>query len=151
MFSFNNIAKIRANDSILITLGFVFVGKPDLVISEDEEYKKVNFDKFPSLRAVFKTDGSVTAANASTLNDGAAALVLMAAETASKMNVKPLAKVVGKRENSLITTMLISMIHFRWTSANQLNLEVKKCKKLIRNFWQQICLKNHKSWAEGGV
>ena len=73
-------------------------GKPDLVISEDEEYKKANFDKFPSLRAVFKKDGSVTAANASTLNDGAAALVLMAAETASKMNVKPLAKIVGKRE-----------------------------------------------------
>ena len=71
-----------------------------MIISEDEEYKKVNFDKFPSLRAVFKKDGSVTAANASTLNDGAAALVLMAAETASNMNVKPLAKVVGKREFS---------------------------------------------------
>lgn len=97
MFSLKNIIKIRENDQILINVGFIFTGKPDLVISEDEEYKKVNFDKFPSLRAVFKKDGSVTAANASTLNDGAAALVLMAAETASKMNVKPLAKIVGKK------------------------------------------------------
>jgi len=70
-------------------------GKPDLVISEDEEYKKVNFDKVASLRAVFKKDGTVTAANASTLNDGAAALVLMAAETAKHMNLTPLAKVVA--------------------------------------------------------
>ena len=74
------------------------LGKPDLVIDEDEEFKKVNFDKFPSLRPVFKKDGSVTAANASTLNDGAAALVMMSAETVSKMNLKPLAKVVGKLE-----------------------------------------------------
>ena len=67
-----------------------------MVIGEDEEFKKVNFEKFPSLRPVFKKDGSVTAANASTLNDGAAALVLMSAEKAQEMNVKPLAKVVGK-------------------------------------------------------
>lgn len=67
-----------------------------MVIKEDEEYKKVNFDKFPSLRPVFKKDGSVTAANASTLNDGAAALVLMSSEKANEMNLTPLAKVVGK-------------------------------------------------------
>eukprot|EP00795_Rhopilema_esculentum_P017296 gene17296-8874_t len=70
-------------------------GKPDTIFAEDEEYKKANFDKFSGLRAVFKKDGTITAANASTLNDGAAALVLMAAETASQMNLKPLAKVVA--------------------------------------------------------
>ncbi|KAK3098434.1 hypothetical protein FSP39_019414 [Pinctada imbricata] len=66
-----------------------------VVVTEDEEYKKVNFDKFPSLRAVFQKDGTVTAANASTLNDGAAALVLMTAQTAERLNVKPLARILG--------------------------------------------------------
>ena len=84
--------------SINLTVSFLFsiLGKPDLIINEDEEFKKVNFDKFSSLRPVFKKDGSVTAANASTLNDGAAALVLMSSETANTMSLKPLAKVVGR-------------------------------------------------------
>ena len=79
-----------------VSLLYSILGKPDLIISEDEEFKKVNFDKFSSLRPVFKKDGSVTAANASTLNDGAAALVLMSAETANTMSLKPLAKVIGR-------------------------------------------------------
>lgn len=70
-------------------------GKPDIVISEDEEYKKVNFDKVRSLKAVFEKDGTVTAANASTLNDGAAAMVLMTAQAAEKYQVTPLARIVG--------------------------------------------------------
>lgn len=68
-------------------------GKEPLVISEDEEYKKVDFNKIPSLRPVFVKEGSVTAANASTLNDGAAAVVLMSKEMAEKLGVKPLAKI----------------------------------------------------------
>jgi len=76
-------------------------GKPDLIINEDEEFRKVNFDKFSSLRPVFKKDGSVTAANASTLNDGAAALVLMSAETANTISLKPLAKVVAIGDASM--------------------------------------------------
>lgn len=66
-----------------------------VTVSTDEEYKKVNFDKFPSLRTAFKKDGTITAANASTLNDGAAALVLMTAKAAEKHGVKPLARVMG--------------------------------------------------------
>ncbi|KAK7108598.1 acetyl-CoA acetyltransferase, mitochondrial-like [Littorina saxatilis] len=67
-----------------------------VIVSEDEEYKKVNFDKFKTLRAVFqKEGGTVTAANASTLNDGAAALVLMTAQKASQLGVKPLARILG--------------------------------------------------------
>lgn len=62
---------------------------------QDEEYKNVNFDKIPQLRPVFDKDGSVTAANASTLNDGAAALVLMSAEKAAELGLKPLAKIVS--------------------------------------------------------
>ncbi len=68
-------------------------GKEALLISEDEEYKKVDFNKIPSLRAVFVKDGSVTAANASTLNDGAAAVVLMSKEKAEALGIKPLAKI----------------------------------------------------------
>ena len=65
----------------------------DLIVSEDEEYKNVKMDKIPNLRPVFDKDGTVTAANASTLNDGAAALLLMSAEKAKKLGLKPLAKI----------------------------------------------------------
>ncbi|XP_075707706.1 acetyl-CoA acetyltransferase, mitochondrial [Rhinoderma darwinii] len=71
-------------------------GKPDVVVQEDEEYKRVDFSKFPKLKTVFQKDnGTVTAANASTLNDGAAALVLMTSESADKLNVKPLARILA--------------------------------------------------------
>jgi acetyl-CoA C-acetyltransferase len=62
---------------------------------EDEEYKNVNFEKIPGLKAVFSKDGTVTAANASTMNDGAAALVLMSKEKAEALGLKPLAKIRG--------------------------------------------------------
>jgi acetyl-CoA C-acetyltransferase len=65
------------------------------VVAEDEEYKSVNFDKIPTLRPVFQKDGTVTAANASTLNDGAAALVLMSADKAKELGIKPLAVIRG--------------------------------------------------------
>ncbi|XP_071954770.1 acetyl-CoA acetyltransferase, mitochondrial-like [Antedon mediterranea] len=70
-------------------------GKPDVVVTGDEEYGKVNFDKIKTLRAVFEKDGTVTAGNASTLNDGACALVLMTAKAADKLGVKPLARILG--------------------------------------------------------
>ena len=70
-------------------------GKDDLVISEDEEYLKVDFNKVPKLNPVFVKDGSVTAANASTLNDGAAALVLMSADKAKELGIKPIASIIG--------------------------------------------------------
>lgn len=69
-------------------------GEP-VVVSEDEEYKNVRMEKIPTLRPVFQKDGSVTAANASTLNDGAAALVLMSKEKAEALGIKPLAKIVS--------------------------------------------------------
>jgi len=70
-------------------------GKDPLVVTEDEEFKKVDFNKIPSLRPVFVKDGTVTAANASTLNDGAAALVLMSREKAEALGIKPLARIVS--------------------------------------------------------
>lgn len=65
------------------------------VIAEDEEYKAVKFDKIPALKPVFKKDGTVTAANASTLNDGASALVLMSKEKADALGIKPIAIIKG--------------------------------------------------------
>ena len=64
-------------------------------IDTDDEPTAVKFDKIPSLKPVFKKDGTVTAANASTLNDGAAALVLMSADKAKALGIKPLAKILG--------------------------------------------------------
>ncbi len=67
--------------------------KGDVVFAEDEEYKNVNFEKIPTLKPVFQKDGTVTAANASSMNDGAAALVLMSKEKADALGIKPLAKI----------------------------------------------------------
>lgn len=69
--------------------------KGTILFTEDEEYKAVNFEKIPGLKPVFQKDGTVTAANASTMNDGAAALVLMSKEKAEALGLKPLAKIVG--------------------------------------------------------
>ncbi len=69
--------------------------KGDILFAEDEEYKAVNFEKIPGLKPVFQKDGTVTAANASTMNDGAAALVLMSKEKAEALGLKPLAKIKG--------------------------------------------------------
>lgn len=66
-----------------------------VLFSEDEEYKNVNFDKIPGLRPVFTKDGTVTAANASTINDGASAVVLMSKEKADELGIKPIVKILG--------------------------------------------------------
>ena len=66
-----------------------------ILFKEDEEYKAVNFAKVPELKAVFTKDGTVTAANASTMNDGAAALVLMSKEKMTALGLKPIAKIVS--------------------------------------------------------
>jgi acetyl-CoA C-acetyltransferase len=66
-----------------------------IVVSEDEEYKKVKLDKIPALRPVFQKDGTVTAANASTLNDGASALIICSKEKAEQLGIKPIGKIVS--------------------------------------------------------
>jgi acetyl-CoA C-acetyltransferase len=66
-----------------------------LIIDADEEFNNVKMDKIPTLSPVFEKDGTITAANASTLNDGAAALVLMSAEKAARLGLKPIAKIKG--------------------------------------------------------
>lgn len=82
-------------------------GEP-IIISIDEEFTNVKIDKIPSLNAVFTKEGTVTAANASTINDGAAAMVLMSEEKALSMGLKPLAYIRGyadaAQEPKLFTT-----------------------------------------------
>jgi len=65
------------------------------LVDTDDEPTAVKFDKIPTLKPVFKKDGTVTAANASTLNDGAAALVLMSADKANELGIKPIARILG--------------------------------------------------------
>ena len=86
-------AKGNFNNEIVPVM--VKTKKGDVEIKEDEEYKNVNFDKIPTLKAVFAKDGTITAANASTMNDGAAALVLMSKEKADELGIKPLAIIRG--------------------------------------------------------
>ncbi len=70
--------------------------KGEVIVKEDEEYKAVSFEKIPGLKPVFQKDGgTVTAANASTINDGAAAMLLMSAEKAQSLGLKPLARILS--------------------------------------------------------
>lgn len=66
-----------------------------IVVSEDEEYRNIKFDKVPTLAPVFEKDGTVTAANASTLNDGASAMVLMSAKKAQELGLTPIGVIRG--------------------------------------------------------
>jgi acetyl-CoA C-acetyltransferase len=66
-----------------------------IIVDKDEEYTQVNLSKIPQLNPVFTKEGTVTAANASTLNDGASALILMSKEKAEELGIKPIAKIVG--------------------------------------------------------
>ena len=69
--------------------------KGDIEFTKDEDYTKVKLDKIPQLKSVFKKDGSITAANASMINDGASCVILMSADKARDMNIKPLAKIIA--------------------------------------------------------
>ena len=96
--SYNKSAKAWANGNFANEIVPVEIpqrrGEP-ILFSEDEEYKNVKMEKIPTLRPVFSKDGTVTAANASTLNDGAAALVIMSLDKAKELNLKPIAKIIG--------------------------------------------------------
>ncbi len=87
-------AEGKFNDEIIPVEVVQKKGDP-IIFKEDEEYKNVNFSKIPELKPVFQKDGTITAANSSTLNDGAVALVLMSKEKVEKLGLKPLAKIVS--------------------------------------------------------
>ncbi len=71
-----------------------------IVVEEDESPRNVKFDKIPKLKPAFTPDGTVTAANASSINDGAAAVVVVAEEVAEKMNLKPMARIIAHAQAS---------------------------------------------------
>ena len=74
--------------------------KGDVVVKDDEQPLNANLEKIPSLKPAFRKDGSITAANASSISDGASALLLMTAEEAAKRGLKPLAKIVAHATQS---------------------------------------------------
>lgn len=67
----------------------------DLIVTEDEEFKRVKFEKIPQLRPAFNKEGTVTAANASTINDGASAIILVSKRKMEELGLKPLARIVA--------------------------------------------------------
>lgn len=69
--------------------------KGSVIVDEDEEFKNINFEKVSQLRPSFKADGTITAANASTLSDGAAAVILMSEDKVKELGLKPLAQIVA--------------------------------------------------------
>ena len=84
----------RFNDEIVPVAVPQRKGDP-VMVSEDEEYKSVFLDKIPGLKPAFDAAGTITAANASTINDGASALILASKEAVEKYGLKPIAKIVG--------------------------------------------------------
>jgi acetyl-CoA C-acetyltransferase len=84
----------KFNDEVISVRVQQKKGEPT-VVEKDEEPFNVKFDKIPTLKSAFQKDGSVTAANASTMNDGAAALVLISSDKASALNLKPIAKILS--------------------------------------------------------
>jgi len=91
---------IEANESGVFANEIVGVSVPQrkgesILMIEDEEYKTVKFEKIPQLRAAFTKNGTVTAANSSTINDGASALILASAEAVKNHNLNPIAKILS--------------------------------------------------------
>ena len=95
--------------------------------NEDEEPSRFKRDKIPSLTPVFEKDGTVTAANASKINDGACALVLMDEELASKRNLRAIARIVGYADSE------IDPIDFSIAPSSAVNRLLKKCNKSIKD------------------
>jgi acetyl-CoA C-acetyltransferase len=94
--SYTRAAKAYENGSFKDELVPVEIkGKMSQIISEDEDYKKINFEKMATLKPVFAKDGAITAANASNINDGAAAVVLVSEEKLKELGLTPLARIVA--------------------------------------------------------
>jgi acetyl-CoA C-acetyltransferase len=96
--SYRRSAEATANGSFANEIVPVEITSPKgevTLVGEDEEFKRVKFDKIPTLKPVFSKDGTVTAANASTINDGGAALVLAGNNAVNANSLKPLARIVA--------------------------------------------------------
>ena len=100
----------------------VKVGREEAIVNVDEEPGKVKFDKIPSLRPVFDKNGVVTAANASSINDGAAALLIMSEEKAKQLGLKPLVEIVAQ------SSAAKAPIEFTTAPADSINKVLNKAK-----------------------
>jgi acetyl-CoA C-acetyltransferase len=98
----------------------VKAGREDVIVNTDEEPGKVKFDKIPSLKPVFDKNGVVTAANASSINDGAAALLIMSEEKAKELGLKPLVEIVAQ------SSAAKAPIQFTTAPADSINKVLKK-------------------------
>ena len=94
--------------------------KGDVIVDSDEEPSRVQFDKISALKPAFDKNGTITAANASKISDGSAALVIIGADTAEKMGVKPIARVIG------YSTVAKEPEWFTTAPADAINLLLKK-------------------------
>ena len=104
----------------------------ETVVDCDEEYNNINLEKFKSLRTVFKKDGTVTAGNASTINDGAAAIVLMSEDKANEMKIKPIASIIAYADTSQEPKWFTTSP----TSALEKALKKANIKKESVDFWE---------------
>ena len=104
----------------------------ETVVDCDEEYNNINVEKFKSLRTVFKKDGTVTAGNASTINDGAAAIVLMSEDKANEMKIKPIASILAYADTSQEPKWFTTSP----TSALEKALNKANIKKESVDFWE---------------
>jgi len=103
----------------------VNIGREEVVVSTDEEPGKVKFDKIPTLKPVFDKNGVVTAANASSINDGAAALLVMSEEKAKELGLTPLVEIVAQASAAR------APIEFTTAPADSINKVIKKSKLKI--------------------
>ncbi len=103
-----------------------------IIVDTDEEFSKVRFDKVSKLRGAFQKDGTVTAANASTINDGAAALVLMSKEKMDSLGLKPLAKIIGYGDAALAPE------YFTQAPSKAIPVALKRANKSIEDidYWE---------------
>ena len=104
----------------------------ETVVDCDEEYKNINIEKFKNLKTVFKKDGTITAGNASTINDGAAALILMSEDKANEMKIKPLARILAYADTSQEPKWFTTSP----TSALEKALRKANLKKESVDFWE---------------
>lgn len=105
----------------------VFSRAGDLIVDKDEEPGKVKFDKIPTLKPVFNKDGVVTAANASSINDGAAALLVMSEEKAKALGLKPLVEIIAQ------SSAAKAPIEFTTAPADAINKVLKKAGMTIKD------------------
>ena len=103
-----NATKNRLFDEEITTIEYLDKNGNKVILDKDEQLSKVNFDKIPKLNPVFLKNGSITAANASPISDGASMLILMSRKKAIELNINPLAKIINYDDSSVSSELFTS-------------------------------------------